>query len=247
MFDQTFVNTHAHTRRPWTVVASLTLQTGLVGLIILLPMLHPEMLKPKPLEMAIYLPMRATPQPPPELRTPQRAANVSHRLFTGPPVLTVPRNIPTHANMIADDAPSMPMVGAVSGGQFAGIPGMSDALLPARVLPVPEPAPAPVAKPAPPAGPVHVSTGVQAARLIFGPKPPYPPLAKAARVQGSVRIQAIIAADGSIRNLRVMSGPPLLVNAALAAVQQWRYQPTMLSGNAVEVITEIDVNFTLSQ
>jgi protein TonB len=44
-----------------------------------------------------------------------------------------------------------------------------------------------------------------------------------------------------------MSGPPLLVNAALAAVQQWRYQPTMLSGNAVEVITEIDVNFTLNQ
>jgi protein TonB len=246
MFDQTFVNTHAHTRRPWTVAASLTLQTGLVGLIILAPTLHPEMLKPKPLEMAIYLPMRPAPSPPPELRTPQRATTVSHRVFTGPPVLTVPRNIPTHATMIADDAPGMLIAGAVTGVGFAGIPGVSDGLLPARAVPVPEPAPAPVAKPAPPTGPVHVSTGVQAARLMFGPKPPYPPMARAARVQGSVRIQAIIAADGSIRNLRVMSGPPLLVNAALAAVQQWRYQPTMLSGNAVEVITEIDVNFTLN-
>jgi protein TonB len=245
MFDQTFVNTHAQTRRPWTVAASLTLQTALVGLVILLPMLHPEILRPKPLEMPIYLPLRAVPQPPPELKLTQRASSSAPRVFTSPPVLTMPTSIPTHASMIADDAPSMPMVGAISGGQYVGLPdGVG---LPDRITPLPETRPAPTPKPAPPAGPVHVSTGVQAARLIFGPKPPYPPLAKAARVQGNVRLQAVIAPNGTIRNLHVMSGPPLLVNAALAAVQQWRYQPTLLSGNAVEVITEIDVNFTLSQ
>jgi protein TonB len=88
---------------------------------------------------------------------------------------------------------------------------------------------------------------VQAAKLIFGPKPPYPPLAKAARVQGTVRIQAIIAPDGNIGSLQVIGGPPLLVLAAKDAVSRWRYRPTLLSGKAVEVITEIDVNFTLSQ
>jgi protein TonB len=88
---------------------------------------------------------------------------------------------------------------------------------------------------------------VQEAKLIDGPRPAYPTIAKTTRTQGLVRIQAIIAVDGTIRNLKVISGPPLLVNAAVEAVSRWRYQPTLLSGNAVEVITEIDVNFTLAQ
>ena len=73
------------------------------------------------------------------------------------------------------------------------------------------------------------------------------PDARAARVQGVVKLQAVIARDGLIKNLQVVSGPALLVTAALAAVQQWRYQPTLLNAEAVEVATEIDVNFTLSQ
>jgi protein TonB len=92
-----------------------------------------------------------------------------------------------------------------------------------------------------------VSSGVQAAKLVFNPKPAYPILAKASHSQGTVRIQAIIAADGSIGNLKAVSGPPLLINAAIEAVSRWRYQPTLLNGKAVEVITEIDVIFTLSQ
>ena len=97
-----------------------------------------------------------------------------------------------------------------------------------------------------PSGPVVVSTGVQSAKLISGPRPPYPPLAKASRTQGTVRLEAIIAPDGSIKNLRSLSGPPLLIKAAMDAVQQWRYRPTLLNGNAVEVLTEIDVVFTLN-
>ena len=61
-----------------------------------------------------------------------------------------------------------------------------------------------------------------------------------------MKLQAIIAVDGSIRNLRMISGPPLLVNAAIDAVRRWQYKPTMLNGSPVEVITDIDVNFTLN-
>ena len=75
----------------------------------------------------------------------------------------------------------------------------------------------------------------------------YPPLAKAARVQGTVKLDALISKTGTITNLKLISGPPLLVAAAMAAVQQWQYKPTLLNDEPVEVITTIDVNFTLSQ
>jgi protein TonB len=88
---------------------------------------------------------------------------------------------------------------------------------------------------------------VQAANLVRQPKPLYPPLAKAARVQGTVRFTATISKEGKIDNLALVSGPPLLVQAAMEAVRQWEYKPTLLNGEAVEVITTIDVNFTLSQ
>jgi protein TonB len=88
---------------------------------------------------------------------------------------------------------------------------------------------------------------VESAKLIFAPKPEYPPLAKMARIQGTVRLDATISKDGTIQDLKVISGHPLLVRAALDAVQRWRYQPTLLNGDSVEVATEIDVNFTLAE
>jgi protein TonB len=110
-------------------------------------------------------------------------------------------------------------------------------------------APAPVVKPTQPAptAPVRISGGVQSAKLVFGPRPAYPHTALITRTQGMVRIQAIIGRDGSISNLQVLSGHPLLIDAARQAVQQWRYQPTLLGGEPVEVITEIDVNFTIGK
>jgi protein TonB len=87
---------------------------------------------------------------------------------------------------------------------------------------------------------------VEQAKLIFKPTPEYPPLAKVARIQGVVRLEAIISRDGTVQDLKVMSGHPLLVKSALEAVQRWRYQPTLLNGEPVEIITEIDVNFTLA-
>jgi protein TonB len=84
------------------------------------------------------------------------------------------------------------------------------------------------------------------ARLIFHPKPEYPPLAKMARVQGVVRLDAVIGKDGTVQELRLISGHPLLVKAAMDAVKDWRYQPTLLKDESVEVATEIDVNFALA-
>jgi protein TonB len=88
---------------------------------------------------------------------------------------------------------------------------------------------------------------VQSAKLIRQPRPVYPPLARQARISGTVKFNAIIAKDGTIQNLQMVSGHPLLVQAATEAVRQWVYQPTLLNGEPVEVITTIDVNFTLSQ
>jgi protein TonB len=87
---------------------------------------------------------------------------------------------------------------------------------------------------------------VQSAKLINQPKPSYPPLARQARIQGVVRFNAVIGKDGSIQNLTLVSGHPLLVPSATEAVRQWKYQPTLLNGEPVEVVTQIDVNFTLS-
>jgi protein TonB len=83
--------------------------------------------------------------------------------------------------------------------------------------------------------------------LVSQPRPVYPPLAKQARIQGVVRFTAIIGRDGTIQNLTLVSGHPLLVSAAQEAVKQWRYKPTLLNGEPVEVVTQIDVNFTLNQ
>jgi protein TonB len=96
-------------------------------------------------------------------------------------------------------------------------------------------------------GPLKVGGQVQAANLLKKITPAYPALAKSARIQGTVRFTAIIGKDGTIQNLQLVSGHPMLVQSATEAVKQWVYKPTLLNGEPVEVITQIDVNFTLSQ
>ncbi|MBZ5609349.1 MAG: energy transducer TonB [Acidobacteriia bacterium] len=85
------------------------------------------------------------------------------------------------------------------------------------------------------------------AKLVKRVIPEYPPLARSARVSGTVHLVGIIAKDGAIRNLELVSGHPLLTRAALEAVAQWIFKPTLLNGEPVEVIAPIDVNFSLGQ
>ena len=93
---------------------------------------------------------------------------------------------------------------------------------------------------------VRVSQGVSQGLLIHKVPPVYPPLARQARISGTVVLHAVIGEDGTIQTLNVVSGHPMLTNAALEAVQQWRYKPYFLFGNPVEVETTINVNFTLA-
>jgi protein TonB len=93
---------------------------------------------------------------------------------------------------------------------------------------------------------LHVNAGVQAARLVQRVEPVYPFLAKSIHREGRVELQAIIATDGRIKSLKVVSGDPMFVQSAQSAVQEWRYQPTLLNGEPVEIDTYITVVYTLS-
>jgi periplasmic protein TonB len=93
----------------------------------------------------------------------------------------------------------------------------------------------------------HVSQGVMAGLLLPHSLPSYPPIARATHTEGTVILQAAISTSGTIENLRVVSGPIMLQQAALAAVQQWRYKPYLLNGQPVEVETTINVVFKLEQ
>jgi periplasmic protein TonB len=98
-----------------------------------------------------------------------------------------------------------------------------------------------------PAAPIRVGGGVQMAKLVKKVVPEYPPLAKTARVSGVVHLLGVISKDGTIQNLQLIGGHPLLTRAAIEAVRQWVYEPTLLNGQPVDVIAPIDVNFTLGQ
>jgi len=104
---------------------------------------------------------------------------------------------------------------------------------------------APAASP----GPLRIRVGgnVQQAKLLSQVRPIYPPEAKAQGIEGTVQLQAILDKDGTVANLVVLSGPPLLVPAAMEAVGQWQYQTTLLNGDPVEVMTQVAVNFTLAK
>jgi len=99
-----------------------------------------------------------------------------------------------------------------------------------------------------PAPPKRITVGglVQQAKIIHQPIPVYPPLARQARISGVVRLEGVIARDGTIQQLRAVSGHPLLIPAALDAVRKWVYQPTLLNGEPVEVIAPIEVIFNLN-
>jgi TonB family protein len=137
-----------------------------------------------------------------------------------------------------------PVTGAVSGGIIGGVIGGVVGGGPTGGM-YPQPPPPPPASDGTPR--IRVGGMVQQIKLISQIAPTYPPLAKEARVQGMVRLNAVIAKDGTVRDLQILSGHPLLVPAAVEAVKQWRYQTTLLNGNPVEVMTTIDVNFTLSE
>ena len=94
---------------------------------------------------------------------------------------------------------------------------------------------------------ITIGGNVAAANLIHMVQPQYPQLARISRIQGTVEFTATISKEGTIQNVTFVRGHPLLIKAAKEAVLQWRYRPTLLNGEPVEVVTDIVVNFTLNQ
>ena len=103
----------------------------------------------------------------------------------------------------------------------------------------------PAAPPTQPITRIRLGGNVAQAQILRQVQPVYPPVAKAARITGTVVLHAIIGRDGTVQQLQFVSGPPLLMTAAMDAVKQWVFKPTLLNGNAVEVDTQISVVFTL--
>ena len=113
-----------------------------------------------------------------------------------------------------------------------GVPGVS-------VAPPPPPLPAQKQEP------IHLFSGMQMPRKIVDVQPAYPPIAVASRKEGIVILEAILDARGNIESVRVLRADPLLQQAAIDAVRQWKYTPALLNGMAVPVIMTVTVNFTL--
>jgi protein TonB len=168
--------------------------------------------------------------------------------------LMAPKSVPKQVAEIREDElpPASSAVSGVVGGVYGGVAGgtpggvLGGIVSAGNVNPIVPPPPPPVKK-VQETKRITIGGNVQQAKLVRQPKPVYPPLAKQARISGVVHLAAIISKDGTIQDLKVISGHPLLIPSALQAVKQWVYQPTLLNGEPVEVSTQIDVNFTLSQ
>src|SRR5580692_11265736 len=243
MFEDMVVSTSTavKTNKPWTVVVSMIFQVTFLAVLILIPLIYTEAL-PKGMMTTLLV----APPPPPPPPPPPVAAQVVH---VKPQVhliqagkLVAPKVIPKDVKIIKEDAPDMNagmqggVPGGVAGGSMGGVIG--------GVIGGMGGAPPP---PKPAASRIRQGGSVQAALLINRVQPVYPPLARQTRISGTVRLHAIISKSGSVESLEVLSGHPLLVRAAMDAVQQWKYKPTLLNGEPVEVDTTIDVIFSLNQ
>jgi periplasmic protein TonB len=217
-----------------------TIEGMVIGLMIIIPLVYTEALPKASLAIA-WIP--SPPTGPPRARPRRKIVvpKVSMHDLEEQPVF-IPKTIAQFKH-----PPLPPSSGIeVPGGMPEGPGGPSVGVLRGMVEMTAEPPPSPPSRPQT-IERIRRGGDVEAARLIYCPRPDYPQLAKLARIQGTVRLEAVIAADGTIKDLKVKSGHPLLIRTALEAVKQWRYQPTLLNGQPVEVATEIDVNFALGQ
>lgn len=226
---------------------SLTAQTLAVALLIAIPLIYSDRLPDVPRFISLALP---SPPPPMPQESPRAAQSSTVRPSAAPlKMFTAPRRIVPLSEIPEVTAAEAPP--AFANNSEPGVPGGTGAPSTlAQIIRTPitvEPKAQIVEAPRSPAKPVPIGGDVQAAKLIRQVVPVYPPLARQARVSGTVRLIGVIARDGTIQQLQVVSGHPLLIGAAMDAVRQWIYRPTLLNGQAVEVIAPIDVIFNLGR
>src|SRR5438128_8956398 len=244
MFEDSLIESggRLRTKRGATTVFSFVLQVALIGVLVLLPLLFTEALPKQQLMTFLVAPPPPPPPPRPAAPMPKVVKVVQTDIVNGQ--LRTPTKIPEKVQMIKEEEAPPPVMSAsgVVGGVPGGVPGGQMGGVICGII---SSTPMAVPKVATPQR-VRVSQGVQQGLLIKKVQPPYPPLARQARIQGNVLLQALISKDGSIENLRLISGHPMLAPAALEAVKQWRYKPYFLNGEPVEVETQITVIFSLS-
>jgi len=229
MFSDLAVSQGSPVRR-WTAVASFTLQAALVAAALVYPLLHMESLPPL---VRTLLPPMATFEAPA-----RRQANVGHvggetiqPIVVNSHILLSPRS--TH--ITGDPGPVQPPGIGIAGDRYQ--PGI-DQLIGSEY---PRPLPTIAVQP-------HLRTSViMEGNLIHKVEPQYPAIAKQLHIEGTVIVKAIISRDGVITRAEAESGQTLLVQAALAAVRQWRYRPYYLNHEPIEVETEITVNFVIQR
>jgi protein TonB len=224
--------------RRWTTLASFTMQALGLSLLIAISLIWVE--RP-PLVHWLQFTAPATFAPHVETQPAPRGHGAATTV-AGPRSgqIVAPSSIPRIISMVGDSepgllAPELPNIGIGSGGGSdvrlpPGLEGSYKVVVPARPAPV---------------KPLRVSHFAEA-NLIFRVQPTYPPLACAAWIQGTVELRAIVSKAGTIENLAVVRGHPMLVSSAIEAVRQWRYRPYLLNNEPIEVETEITVNFVLS-
>lgn len=229
------------TKRGATTIIAFILEVLFLIILVLLPLIFTEALPTKQLMTMLTAPPPPPPPPPPPAAAPVVVKKIQSELDNGQ--LRTPTAIPKKIQMIKEDEPP-PSAGpaGVVGGVPGGVPGGAMGGVLGSVM---SSVPTAVPKAATPQR-VRVSQGVSQGLLVHKVQPQYPPLARQARIQGTVVLQALIGKDGNIQNLHVVSGHPMLTNAALEAVKEWKYKPYYLNGEPVEVETTINVNFTLS-
>lgn len=235
------------TNKRWGFVVSLTLQAACLLTLILIPLIYTQAL-PKAV-MGTFLvapstPAPAAPNPPPVI--PNESSKYPSRVISHG-VITEPTGFPRHPKIFPE--PPMPpendgRVGVLGGDGDGGLLSLfgDDSRRQSPAVPAPPPTQAQERT-----QPQRIQKGgdIQAAQLMTRAQPVYPVLARQSGIQGVVVLHAIIDRDGRVSELRVISGHPLLVKAAIDAVNQWRYQPTLLNGQPVEVETTITVSFVL--
>jgi periplasmic protein TonB len=231
------------TNKPWSVVLSAIIQGAIVVVFVLIPLIYTEALPKQLLTTFLVAPAPPPPPPPPAAAAPRIVKPVTRLIQAGK--MMAPTVIPKKVEMIKEeelppDVGAVGVVGGVPGGIAGGSAGgVLGGIIGGTGGGMPPP-------PKPTQQRVRIGGNVQAAKMLRQIQPMYPQIAKTAHVQGTVILHAIISKDGTVQELQYISGPALLMRSAMDAVRQWKYQPTLLNGEPVEVDTTISVVFTLS-
>ena len=258
MFEFAFVEAHGRTARPYTFMASVAGQLGVIGLSVLIPLVFVEAI-PQAQWLVQHVPLLVPPglDDRTEVQVQPSEAQPAMRKPAAPAKLYEPVRYPPRPAILVDPDEA-PGAGPGSGDRI-GVPyGLGDpqgALSPviAGVLRTPVPAPpppivqTPVQSVADPPRLFRIGGKVEGAAPLHTPPPEYPAIARQARIQGVVHLEAIIAVDGAIRSVRLVDGPALLVQAAIRAVRSWRYTRPTLNGDPIEILMNVEVKFQLDK